>query len=335
MNGLIKLPRDKKDSYSISEVQKYDEFPYNTGCSCCTVHDSLSRSIQNLISSRDDYERALVSYLQDIGVEYDKAIGRAIRQIASKLSELNNPSLQQVNDIIVFNLLNNWQNNFGDRITKIIQNNIDKFYRAFRADTSIFRGTGIDVPESTLSLTDIRTMDYMANIDQVYLGRFITDVDTRRRVTNFIREQHIAGNLSGNSLTLFREQFADLLKGEDWKISRIISTTMNKMRSAAALNYMQQAEVDTFEIRGIPDRLQCPYCRALQGFQFNVTRAMTKLEKTIDGDPNIISATAPFVTAVFRSASDMAGLSADQLQDLNIDAPPFHPQCRDRIIAVV
>jgi len=332
--GLLHFKVNAKDHYSLHDISKFVEFPYDDGCTCCTVHDSLSKAIESLASPREEYERALLSYLQEIDVKYDAAIGKSIRQIATKLSALNNPSLQQVNDIVVFNLLNNWQDNFTGKIRRVIRANIEKFYREFRSDKSIFGAIRNDIPESTLSVTDIRTMDYMADIDEVYLGKFITDTDTRRRITNFIREQHIAGNLSGRFLTLFREQFADVLKGEDWKVSRIISTTMNKLRSSAALNYMNQAEIDTFEIRGIPDRLQCPFCRELQGKQFSVTRAITKLNKTIEGDPNIISDTAPFITSLFKNADEIVGLTSEQLQDQGIDTPPFHPNCRDRIIAV-
>ena len=329
------LPKRTRRSLSISETSKFEDFPYDSGCTCCTVHARLSAAIESYASPRDEYERVLRTYLKDISDEYSDAIDLSIKQIARKLAELNNPSLQQVNDIIVFNLLNNWQENFSEKLKPIIEANIDKAYRRFRKDKSIFRGSKAKVPAAVLNTTDLRTLEYFADIDEIYLGRFITDQDTKRRITKFIRDQHIAGGFTNSNLSAFREEFKEVLQGEDWKIARIIATTTNRMRSAASLNYLQQAEIDTFEIVGINDRLQCPFCRELQGYQFSVERAMTKLDKVLSDDPNIVGQFSPFVTTLFKTADEIKSRTPEQLQDLNIDTPPFHPNCRDRIVAVL
>ena len=329
------LPKKIKEGYSTHELAKFVEFPYSSGCTCCTKFARLNTSISSLMTSREEYEKALVSYLQEVGIEYEKGIARSIRQIAGKLAELNNPSLQQVNDIIVFNLLNNWQNNFTKNIRKIIQRNIDKSYRFFRQDRNVFQGNINDAPNSVLDLQDFRTMEYFSELDEVYLGKFITDTDTRRRLTRFIEAQHLSGSFSRRDLGPFRAEFKDLLEGEDWKISRIIATTTNKMRGYASVKYINQAEVEEFERVEVNDRLTCPWCRELDGTRYQVSKELTRIEKEINGDPNIVSSVSPFGTALFKDPSDIRNLSNDQLQDLNLGSGPVHPNCRGRIIAVL
>lgn len=331
----VYMGRKKPKTRSYIRDNNFVEFPYHSDCSCCKSPERLSKTIESLATPKEDFERALRTYLKDVGLEYNKAIKRSIKQIASKLAELNNPSLQQVNDLVVFNLLNNWKSNFADRINPLIKTNITKFYKIFRSDTSIFRGTGIDIPKSTFSTTDLRTIAYMRDLDELYLGRFITDRDTRKRITRFIRNKHIAGAFQNDDLKLFREEFQEFMELEDWKISRILATTTSKLRSAASLNYLKQAEIDTFEIRGINDRLQCPWCKEMQGKQFSVTRASLKLDKVINSDPQLVSEDSPFLLKVIPDPVSIRELTGDQLQDQNIDLPPFHPNCRDRIIAVI
>src|SRR5690606_34172565 len=138
-------------------------------------------------------------------------------------------------------------------------------------------------------LKDIRTMDYFKNSDKLYLGKFITDDDTKKRITAFIKEQYLENGVPlGNNtevLEAFKKQFEGVLEGESWKIVNVLSTTVNKMRNYAALNYMEQAGVEKFEVRGVPDRLQCGYCASMQGRQFTLSKAMGKMNSMISSSP--------------------------------------------------
>lgn len=130
--------------------------------------------------------------------------------------------------------------------------------------------------------------------------------------------------------------FPELLKGEDWKIQRVINTSVNKMRNFGAVAYMNQAEVEHFIIRGVNDSRQCPYCAALQGKKFSVSKAFEKIEKATQSEPELIKEDTPFATSVFagqEGIDELEGLTAEEIQDKGIDAPPFHPNCRDTIVA--
>lgn len=139
-------------------------------------------------------------------------------------------------------------------------------------------------------------------------------------------------------LTAFKDEFAGMLDLQDWKIVSILSTTVNKMRNSAALSYMAQAEVAKFEIRGIGDRLQCEYCKSMQGRQFSVETALTKLDGLVTSDPAYVKAVSPFITDVFKGKDGremMAGLTDEAIQASGIDMPSYHPSCRDRIVAIL
>lgn len=321
------------------------EYPY---CEDHQCHhgEPLDKFRDSFMNSRNDSDRnyfnVLLQYIKDTLGNYDRAIAKRIKAIEQGFETLGeNPSLQQVVDNIIFNLLKDWDRDFIRLQTKTTNDSIDIIYRAFRADTSIFNNKIEDIADAIFDVVDMRTLEYFKNSDGFYLGKFISDEDTIRRISKFIQDQYIAENLPiGNnndkdSLKEFRAAFSDVLVGEEYKITRIISTTVNKLRAYGALNYLNQAEVEEFEIRGINDRLQCPYCRRMQGRRFKVSTAFDRVDQNVRSSPEFVGVDSPFITSVYKNPEDLDDLSDLELQQNGIDLPPYHPHCRDRIVAVL
>lgn len=323
---------------------KLPNFPYDNDHD---HHGTFSKYLLNLGKEASNKKLAgfLEKYFGDLSSEYSEALDKSSKRVGKLLLGMGEgASVQEVTDKILASLYTNWPDDFKKK-NKIVRRYVSEIYDSFRRDKNTFGGKKVtidgvktDIPEATFELRDFRTIAYYQNSDELYLGKFITDSDTRKKLTAFIKEEYISGNtpIGNNSKALnkFRANFKGVLEGEDWKITRVISTTVNKMRNYAAVNYMNQAEVQKFRIVGITDRLQCPYCAQLQGKEFEVSKEIERMEKIVQSEPELISQDSPFVTSLFKKAEEISNFTDEQLQDLGV-AIPAHPSCRDQYVAVL
>ena len=248
---------------------------------------------------------------------------------------------ETVVDKIIYTLYNEWSTEFSAPQKKVISKFVNSTYKFFRGDKSIF-GTvdeGKKIPKGAFSTIDYRALEYFKNSDSFYLGKFITDDDLNKKITKFIKDKYLTNELPiGNnkeSLTAFKEEFGDIFEGKDWKITQIISTSVNRMRNTAAVSYMSQADVEEYEIRGVPDRLQCGFCKEMQGVTFSVSKAMEAIDHLTKSSPELLPEDSPFISAVFKKPEDIVGLTGEDFQSKNINHPPFHTHCRDTVVAVL
>jgi hypothetical protein len=183
----------------------------------------------------------------------------------------------------------------------------------------------------------MRALNFFRQIDQLYLGRFITDTDTRRRITNWLKEEYLAGTMpigrGSEGIAVFKAKFETRLNDEDWKIRRVIDTSVNRMRNTGSIMYMEQAQIKAYQIQGVPDDLQCDWCRAVQGKTFTVQAAVQRQLQIFGAPPDALPNLSPFLTSA-APASDISQKTGTELQAMGFDMPPFHPHCRDTIIAV-
>lgn len=253
-------------------------------------------------------------------------------------------SQQEVVDTITYHLFQNWEENFSKPQREVIERNVEEAYEYFRTTSAQFgpNYSPEDIPPATFNALDERAIEFFKKHDDLYLGKFITDSDVRNDITKFVRKKFLEEGLplGGNEqvLSQFKEEFGDQLGGKDWKIRQVTETTTNKMRNYGAINYMDQAQVEKFEIRGVNDRLQCFYCAALQGKTFAVRRKVEQIENEVNGDPSDVPNKTPFVTSIKpdegQSVADkINSVGTEGLQKKGISSPPFHPYCRDVVVA--
>lgn len=327
------------EAFSILLGSEVPEFDYQLDHDCSHRHTHSF----NIDFGNQKVNNFFKKYATDTTTQYGKAIGKSTRQIGEELAKLTTgATVQQVTDAVIYNLYKNWKANFSVGQRKIIQKWVALAYKEFRNDKLPF-GEIKNIPkQAVFNLTDMRTIEYFRNSDELYMGKFITDTDTRKKLTAFVKKNYIEGNLplgdNKKVLDMFREQFGNLLKGEEHKLFRIISTTVNKMKNYASISYFKQAEVETFEVRGINDQLQCSYCSIMQGKRFSVTKWHDKVDEFVKGDPAYVKGASPFITSVFKGKDGiekLGGLPSEEIEALGIGAPPFHPRCRDHIVAVL
>lgn len=331
--SLVQLP-DLVDIQANSLGADKREYPYgDDNCSCGGhTHESLTKS-------DDEFEAFLATYLNDTRVNMDKATKKVLKKLSQSLSDYKTTvSGADLVDTILYTLYKEWGESFSEPQKRIIARNIKSAYSRFRRDPSVFGGAE-GIPKGTFNLIDARAIEYYAKSDSFYLGKFVTDDDLKKKITKYIKDEFLADrvsiDLSPDDLALMNKNLGKLFTGQEWKLERIIATTLNKMRNTAAVNYMKQANVTQFEVVGVSDRLQCAYCANMQGKTFSVEKMIKNVEEYTSSDPNYIGIDSPFVTSVFKSADDMKELTGEELQGLGVHSPPFHSNCRDQVIAII
>ncbi|CAB4185605.1 hypothetical protein UFOVP1492_28 [uncultured Caudovirales phage] len=311
-------------------------FDYGQDDVCGCADHSHHHGLLALAGNDDDYNGFLREYAARLGKEYSAAVKAITNKVLISLQALEDgATLESVTDAMFYQLYVHWKVTFTDRQKDYVESFINKAYRFFRSSKAPFGG--IKPPEVVFDLRDIRALEFYAKSDILYLGKFVTDPDTKRKLTEFIKEKFVAGELpTGRDAKLFaqfKSQFEELMQLEDWKIARIINTTVNRVRNAAALNYMAQAGIEKYERIELNDRLTCPYCKSVAGRQFSVTVSLSKLDSVMALEPQYIGTVAPFLTAIGK-ADSLAGKSDEQLEDYTLMAGPLHPNCRGSIAAV-
>jgi hypothetical protein len=312
------------------------EFIYDdAGCGCNNTLVSYA-SDEDFLGDIDEW---ILQYRTVITTLYRKSIDKAIVQVAEQLSSLSgSSSLQEVTDNVLYTLFKEWNATFAVEEQALVKKFVEQIYNFFRQDAS-YMPQG--VVKATLDLFDVRAINYMQNSDGFYLGRFITDKDTKLKVTEYIKEKYLKNGtpIGKNSAAVksFKAEFRQVMDLEGWKIRRIVDTSVNKMRNAGALAYMKQADIAEYEIHGVVDGRQCGYCFSLQGKRFKVGLAFSRVDRAFRGLPEMVAQDMPFVTTVFPGKDGLArfeNASTDALQLAGISIPPFHSHCRDVIVAV-
>lgn len=327
-----KKTKDKVEPNKKTQPNSYGkvtlpEFDYGTDCGCGHEGlDSFGESLDTLIQQ----------YLSGMFGKYEKSTRRMSIRVSKALAKMVNPTLDEVKDAILSQIYIEFEGMFSAGRKRLIEKYISQMFREAKSQALMAYPSSIKSP--VFNLLDFRAMDFFARHDNFYLGKFIQDESTRNSLSKWIEEKFIADDLPFRDrravAEAFKKDFAGRMNLEQWKIFRIIATTVNRLRNAASLSYMNDALITQYTIFGVSDRLQCKYCAALQGKVFTVSKAMSKLNELVNSDPAMTPAITPFINSIFKKPEDMQGLTSEELEAAGISIPPFHGHCRDRIAAV-
>lgn len=278
-------------------------------------------------------------YIAAITKQYKKSIRIILDKIAYNFaSTLPEATYQEVVDKVLYIMYRNWKGDYIDKIAPTVDKWTQHLYRRYRSDKGVL-GAMVKPPKVNYSLSDFRAMAYFKDSDNFYLGRFITDQSTTKKITQYIKKEYLEqGGEIGRSpemIQKFKDNFGDVLDGEDWKIRRVIDTTVSRMRTTGAVHYMVQAGVEEYEVVEAMDSLTCGYCSEMNGKTFSISRTYERVENLDFGDGSGMRNEFPFATSVFKNPEDMQGMTPLELQQAGLDMPPYHPACRGTIVASI
>jgi len=295
-------------------------------------------------------------YLTKNSDNYTKAIEKKYKSASKKLVNLVIDTIKGIenlteNDLVTIFFLvmeQNWNILFTENIQTDIETYTQKVYNKYRKDKSIFpkeeetktenskaiKASFVSPPEVIIDALDTRLIQYLAEVDSFYLGKFVLTGGSGTRFTNMIRDFYVAidGDI-GNSNVL--DDFAKLLNEEmnleRYKIRRIIDTTMTNARNFANIKYINQAGIARFRRVEVGDRLTCAYCQAMDGDIYEVATEIRKAETFVSSNPDDIVDISPFATTF--NLESFIDMSAAERQANGIGGQAAHPHCRGRIVA--
>lgn len=332
--------------YHNGQVKPYD---YAAAMVCGHGRNITRNNFQDFTDFGDPKLNAYTkSYFNSVNDQFKKALDKITPKWKKKWETYDSSTpIDTIQREFYMILLQYWEPYFSSKVVDDIKLNINKIYTHFRKDKDVFSTDGksfdtmvrgesfFDPPEPLLDMTDFRTIEFMEQFDEMYLGKFITDEDTQKRFYRFLQDEYAGGNMpigkGGQDLNAWMKGFTNELELEAWKIRRIIDTSVSKVRNFANVNYMKQAEVDEYEIIEVEDKLTCDYCMHMAGHIFKVDQATQQLNKEINSGPRSIGGTSPFVTAY--KVDQFKLLSKEELASRGFLVPPFHPHCRGRLVA--
>lgn len=325
-------------------LKNVPQFVYNTN-ECHGVP-------MTLVKRSEFNDKAMNKYANDysgkVNTAYSKFAIKAINSMVQTLKGFNQLSpIENIQEALYLSILEEWSANFIPKLPSITQNNVEKIYTYYREDKSIFPVESsfakaslkdeFKIPEPAFGLDDFRSIDYMAESDSMYLGKFITDESTKKKVYKYLEEQYIGGDLPfGNdrdAIAEFKKDFSNIFDLESYKIRRVIDTSVNNIRNDANVRYINQAELDEYEVIEIGDNRTCDYCNHMNGMVFDVSKAVQKIDNKVNLTPEKVGTISPFVTTV--KVDDFTKMSPEQLQTAGFSTPSYHASCRGRIVAKI
>lgn len=345
----------KSDNEVRNEIKSFEkalkkhvpEFQYETH-ECHGVHTT------DFVSPSDfedkEMNKLVNEYFNDTVGNYRRAIVKVSKIVSNLFKNYNEATgIDRIKEDVYLSILRNWEDQFITKQSTTSADNIEKIYSYFRKDRKVFGNKthfskqvgqfaeGDPIPEATFELLDFRTIDYLSESDSLYLGKFITDESTKKKIERYLEEKYIAGDLPlGNDpkvLNKFQNEFEKVLNLETWKIRRVIDTTVNNSRNDANVMYMNQANIEKYEIIEIVDQLTCDWCAYMNGMQFSINNAVSKIQNKVDVGPENVSLISPFATSI--PIDEFKKLSDAEIQGKNITTPSYHPSCRGRTVAVI
>ncbi|MBP7279403.1 MAG: hypothetical protein KBA11_08325 [Sedimentibacter sp.] len=186
-----------------------------------------------------------------------------------------------------------------------------------------------------LALADQRTKEFLAKSDYMYLGKYVSGEDTEARMRKWLEQRYIERGIGiGNNpeaIAKFKAEFKELANLEDYKVRRIIDTSVSNTRTFGHLRALSHAGAETLKIAGPNDNLTCPWCRNMVGREFNVKKSVTRMEAAIDAGPKYLPISKPFLTSKYKS-DDLKDVDSADIQNLGVELPPYHCSCRHRIV---
>jgi SPP1 gp7 family putative phage head morphogenesis protein len=290
-------------------------------------------------------DRMANKYYADVEKAFVQSNKKAATDAANVLFKSDaSENIETVKAKVYAKILETYSNGFNVDIVPLIKRNVTEIFDYSRKDTTIFpedkgfsKGSFFKAPEAKFDLLDYRAIDYYNSLDKFYLGKFITDDDTKNRVYKYITEKYIKGQTpigkNRKDLDSFRKEFEKVLNMESWKISRIIDTTVQTIRNDGNVMYMNQAEIEKYEIVEMGDNLTCQYCLSMDGKVFEVKTAIEKIKTKVDSDPANLNITSPFLTSY--PLDQIKTKTNSELQAMGFTTSPYHPKCRGRVVASI
>lgn len=226
----------------------------------------------------------------------------------------------------------------ADNIRKQVQA-IYKYYRLEDAEPfSEVDGKSVPNPEipikPSFNVVDKRAQTFLRESDEFYFGRFLKDPSTKKSLKSWISDEFLESGQSlrdPGALADFRKRFGDKVGEQDFKVLRVVETSVSRAKNWGNALTMEQAGAASLKIVGPLDQITCDWCKAMVGKVFPVAPVVSGIKKTMAADPADLPDLNPFLPGQF-SPAEVEGLAPEALLAKGVSLPPYHPYDRHRAV---
>lgn len=294
---------------------------------CCHERHSFE-----LTAAEEQLERFQKEYLAAIYPLLKRARDKGLKAVKFFLDDFNFDTGDS--DLFASGILETMGVTFGQALEKTsIEKNLlselTLIYSYFRLeDKEPFLGEFPIKP--SFNLVDEKAIEFLKKSDRYYFGRYLTNPQTQKELKTWIVDHYLRSgrNLRDpGELNRFRLLFGNRVAKEDYKILRIVETTVNRARNWGNIFLVEEAGGVSIEITGPIDNLTCQWCQAMTGKKFKVSPVAQHVKDILERDPESLPQLSPFLPGKLHPAV-VNEMSEAQLLAQGIALPPYHPHCR-------
>ena len=190
---------------------------------------------------------------------------------------------------------------------------------------------------------DTRAIDYLSKtVDKFYVSKYVSESPARQdEIKNFMVKNFLKGGMAPSdpeSLGIFQRQFTELTDRIGMRAARtIVDTGVSRARNWSHVLSLKEYGITEYRVSGPLDGLTCSYCHAMVGRVFATQKDVRYIEQVIEsGEEDIGQIKAHNIKNRFPGEDGIKGLqsaTSERIQETGIAAPPYHPNCRHRIVA--
>lgn len=257
---------------------------------------SSSLSFEQLSKrSEQKYKTMHKGYNRDTMGNMKEAAQTVSERVINLLSMLpDSQSLESIQKWVRQTVLMDWNATFTKAQLSTTHYWVDKSYKTFRKDRSIFKGKrknpqGEKIPAAKMDALDNVSLRHFESIDILAIGSTLFTGKTLEAIDSLVKEYYEKEALplgeNAKNAAQFRREIAKILKLGSGEIMKITGTTMANIRAVSGLMYLHQSKFDNFELSG-PAALVCSNCSPVEG---NVLESMDNFSKFLKtGQRNVL-----------------------------------------------
>lgn len=231
-------------------------------------------------------------------------------------------------------------------VTGLVARSVMAFYKEGRRATGMFprndrRYFGIDV---VFDAEDRDAIDYLGKVDSLAVSKYLSNSPARQKqITNYLRQAYLEDGLGIGTdpyaFNKFRQEFPELLDQLGEHASRVIvDANVQRARNWGSLITFDKESITEYRYQATGDSRTCQWCHSLNGRVFKVRKDVEHIQKLIATGQEDISQAGKFMRNRFDGPDGYERLKAsseEEIQLTGITAPPIHPSCRCRTVAVI
>lgn len=299
------------------------------GCICGQTHSLAARGSSKIGDFVRKYFRAVFPSIRNSKNEGVKAAAEAAKKFpASGDSEL-------FADTVVDEFTKQFKGSLeASALVPKIKSSVDTAYKYFRLqDAEAFKDNKFPI-KPKLNLVDGKAVKFVRDSDEFYFGRYVTDPKTKDALKRWLSNDWLKSGRSlkdPGELAKFRSRFGDRVGKEDYKILRVVETSVSRSKNWGNIMTVEQAGGTHVEIAGPNDNITCGWCRGMVGKEFELKSVVEHVKEVMSQGPEDLPKLSPFLTNVL-TPEQTAEATAEQLLKLGVTLPPYHCSCRHRFI---